>query len=167
MRFNQNNLINISLTIFNNINIFLKSTIMRFNQNNLRKRKRESIEYLQFNDKEKWINRENDWSPKYYNEYDDLDNFIWNENGEGQIISFNYIELDNINNQDVIKITFFIRSSLYSPMLPIMYYFYTDAFTIESQEKITNYFNNLKKKKLSADEVKKVSFYSNEMVIEN
>ena len=54
---------------------------MRFNQNNLRKRKRESIEFegIQFNDKKEWINREIDWSPKYYYEYDDLDNFIWNE----------------------------------------------------------------------------------------
>ena len=143
---------------------------MKFNQNNLRKRKRERIEFegIQFNDKEEWINREIEWSPKYYYEYDDLDNFIWNEIGEGQIISFNYIELVNINNQDLIKIKFFISSSLYSPLLPIIYYFYTDAFTIESQEKLKNYFNNLKKKKkLSANEDKKVSFISNEMVIEN
>lgn len=142
---------------------------MRFNQNNLRKRKREGIEFegIQFNDKEEWINREIEWSPKYYYEYDYIDNFIWNENGEGQNISFNYIELVNINNQELIKITFFISSSLYSPLLPIIYYFYTDAFTIESQEKLKNYFNNLKKKKLSANEDKKVSFDLNEMKIEN
>tara|TARA_B100001248_G_C27387462_1_gene460462 strand:+ start:1103 stop:1531 length:429 start_codon:yes stop_codon:yes gene_type:complete len=142
---------------------------MRFNQNNLRKRKRKSIEFegIQFNDKEEWINREIKWSPKDYYEYDYIDNFIWNENGEGQIISFDYIEHVNINNQELIKITFFISSSLYSPLLPIIYYFYTDAFTIESQEKLKNYFNNLKKKKLSANEDKKVSFDSNEMKIEN
>lgn len=142
---------------------------MRFNQNNLRKRKRKIIEFegIQFNDKEEWINREIKWSPKYYYEYDYIDNFIWNENGEGQIISFDYIEHVNINNQELIKITFFISSSLYSPLLPIIYYFYTDAFTIESQEKLKNYFNNLKKKKLSANEDKKVSFDSNEMKIEN
>ncbi len=142
---------------------------MRFNQNNLRKRKRKSIEFegIQFNDKEEWINREIKWSPKDYYEYDYIDNFIWNENGEGQIISFDYIEHVNINNQELIKITFFISSSLYSPLLPIIYYFYTDAFTIESQEKLKNYFNNLKKKKLSANEDKKVSFDLNEMKIEN
>ena len=139
---------------------------MTFDQNNYKKRKRESIKFegIQFNDKKQWINREIEWSLKY----DDLDNFIWNEIGEGKIISFNDIELVNINNEDLIKIKFFISSGLDSPLLPIIYYFYTDAFTIESQEKLKNYFDNLKKKKkLSANEDKKLSFYSNEMDIEN
>ena len=142
---------------------------MTFDQNNFKKRKRESIEFegIQFNDKKEWINREIEWSPKHYYEYDYIDNFIWNENGEGQIISFNYIEHVNFNNQDLIKITFFISSSLYSPLLPIMYYFYTDAFTIESQEKLKNKFNFLTKKKFSTNKDKKVSFNSYEMNIEN
>jgi hypothetical protein len=140
---------------------------MTFDQNNLKKRKRKSIEFegIQFNDKEEWINRESEWSPNYYYEYDYIDNFIWNRNGEGQIISFNYIEHINFNNQELIKITFFISSSLYSPSLPIIYYFYTDAFTIDSQEKLKDYFNNLKKIKLSANEDKKESFNPNKIDI--
>jgi hypothetical protein len=82
---------------------------------------------IKFKDRNEWPLRALDWSSQV--DYEFLEDFVWDENGEGKIISGNQISFINSPYQDYILVN-------------NRFAFKTDAFGDEDQNKLTIFLQN-------------------------